>query len=70
MSETWLDTLLLMALGMGTVFVFLLLLILSVKAMTAIVTRLSPVAEATDDAIDAAAVAAAVHHHHYHTQPK
>ncbi len=71
MSEIWLDTLLLMVLGMGTVFVFLLLLIVSVTAMTKIITRLSPVAEeATDDAIDFAAVAAAVHHHHHYTQPK
>lgn len=65
MSEMWLDTLLLMVLGMGTVFIFLLLLIVSVLAMTAIIQRISPVAtETTDHTIAIAAVAAAAHHHH------
>ncbi|MFT6221523.1 MAG: Na+-transporting methylmalonyl-CoA/oxaloacetate decarboxylase gamma subunit, partial [Candidatus Endobugula sp.] len=43
MPTIWSDTFLLMALGMGTVFLFLVILIASVITMSAVIKRLQPV---------------------------
>lgn len=40
MSELWADSLSLMLLGMGTVFVFLTLLVIAVQVMSVVVSRL------------------------------
>ena len=74
MSTVWSDTLLLMGLGMGTVFTFLVLLIAAVTIMSKVIQQLNPeVAEAeAPENIDAdiAAVAAAAYQLHHHSQPK
>ena len=56
---------LLMLVGMGTVFVFLTLLVAAMSALSAVVMRFSPPAPALDgpSADELAAITAAVEHH-------
>jgi oxaloacetate decarboxylase (Na+ extruding) subunit gamma len=72
MATIWSDTLLLMVLGMGTVFIFLLFLILAVNIMSAVIQRLAPedVPSESSSLNDIAAVAAAAYHRHRNSQPK
>ncbi|MEO1248151.1 MAG: OadG family protein [Pseudomonadota bacterium] len=61
---------LLMLVGMGTVFVFLTLLVIAMSTLSSVVTRLSPPAPALDgpSADELAAITAAVEHHRRSTQ--
>ena len=72
MSELWADSLALMLLGMGTVFVFLTILVIATTVMSSIVARI-PVKEetpipssvpfvASDDEQELAVAAAAAFH--------
>jgi sodium pump decarboxylase gamma subunit len=70
MSTVWSDTLLLMALGMGTVFTFLVILIASVIAMSAVIKRLQPIVEEPNSDADIAAVAAIAYQLHHHSASK
>jgi oxaloacetate decarboxylase gamma subunit len=72
MSTIWSDTLLLMLLGMGTVFTFLLLLIISVTIMSSVIKRFSAAEDEPSADIDVAAiavVAATAYHLHHRHQP-
>lgn len=68
MSTTWSDTFLLMALGMGTVFIFLVLLIIAVTIMSKVIKQLSPEPVTPDASADIdqeiAAVAAIAYQRH------
>ncbi|MGS2717244.1 OadG family protein [Eionea flava] len=64
MATIWSDTLLLMALGMGTVFTFLVILIASVTAMSAVIKKLEPAPEEKNSDADIAAVAAIAYQLH------
>lgn len=64
MATIWSDTLLLMALGMGTVFTFLVILIASVTAMSAVIKRLEPQPQETSSDADVAAAAAIAYQLH------
>jgi sodium pump decarboxylase gamma subunit len=70
MSTVWSDTLLLMALGMGTVFTFLVILIASVIAMSAVIKRLQPIEEEPQSEASIAAVAAIAYQLHNHSASK
>jgi len=65
MSTIWSDTFLLMALGMGTVFIFLVILIASVTAMSAVIKRLQPPEEDAHSEANIAAVAAIAYQLHH-----
>ena len=70
MQPTLLDQgLMLMLVGMGTVFVFLTLLVAGMSLMAMIIKRLlpTPVAEAPSDAESAAITAAIAQHRKTHT---
>jgi sodium pump decarboxylase gamma subunit len=70
MPTIWSDTFLLMALGMGTVFIFLVTLIASVTAMSAIIRRLEPESEDNHSDADVAAVAAIAYQLHQNSMNK
>jgi sodium pump decarboxylase gamma subunit len=70
MPTIWSDTFLLMALGMGTVFLFLVILIASVITMSAVIKRLQPVVEEGSSEADIAAVAAIAFQLHQHSASK
>ena len=70
MSTIWFDTFSLMALGMGTVFIFLVILIASVTAMSAFIKRLQPEPEDNHSDADIAAVAAIAYQLHHHSMNK
>lgn len=64
MTTLWSDTLLLTALGMGTVFVFLLLLIAALTIMSSVVNKLENNSEDAQERLDIAAVALAAYRQH------
>ncbi len=73
MTTIWSDTLLLMILGMGTVFVFLLLLIIALYVMAKIIAYVSPEDNIAIQKNTIAAVAAAAFKKHkniHHNQPE
>lgn len=64
MTTLWSDTLLLTALGMGTVFVFLLLLIAALTIMSSVVKRFETTTDDTQVRLDIAAAALAAYRQH------
>ena len=68
MSTMWSDTLLLMLMGMGTVFFFLVALIVSLKVLSIAVDKFAPAEQLVDVAVvpeqEIAAIAAAAYFHY------